>query len=128
MGERVAVGALFYNVLEASWSMQTGELPNTRFAKHQFLMVRLSVTNGGGARAGFPFLSVTNENATRFGEIDDLRNLEEWLGLIRVVDPGESELGVIVFDVPQASYVLHLSDGKVENEQTALVHLPLRLA
>ena len=128
MGEPVSVGALFFNVLETSWSTQIGELPDTRLAKHQFLMVRLSITNGGGTHTGYPFLTLLHDTIGKATEVDDAKNVKDWLGLIRMVNPGESDLGMIVFDVPQASYLLQLSDGKIENEQTALVSLPLRLA
>jgi Domain of unknown function (DUF4352) len=128
MGERVFVGALTYIVLETKWSMQVGEAPSTASpAKQQFLQVRLSVTNGGGETAGFPMLSLINTEGETIPELDDAKGLPDWMGLIRNAGPGQSELGWILFDVPQAPYVLQLSDGKIDNEQTALVDLPFRM-
>lgn len=127
MGQRVTVGALTYNVQETKWDLTLGTAPNVRTPQRQFLMVRLSVTNGGGAPSGFPLLAVLTESGKRHVELEDTRELEEPIGLIRTIQPGETEIGWILFDLPQDNYLLEVTDGKIENEHSGLVELPLRL-
>jgi hypothetical protein len=127
LGERVEVGGLVFNILESKWLVQLGEVPDFRTPKHKFLTVRLSITNQGGGAAGCPFLSILNSKDEKFTELDDAKLLDGWLGLLRILKPGESEIGWIVFDAPPSSYILQLSDGKIEEEKIAYVELPLRL-
>lgn len=127
MGERVTVGVFTYNVLESRWETHLGEPPHSRMPQRQFLLVRLSVTNGGGSSLGFPTLTIANENGVKFNEVDDTKDVVDPLGLIRLLGPGETLLGWILFDVPQNNYLLEVTDGNLDNEKTGLVDLPLRL-
>ncbi len=127
MGSRVTVGALIFNVLETRWVRELGQLSDLRRPKHQFLLVRLSVTNAGGAAAGFPMLSLLNDQGEAIPESEDGSSVPEWAGLIRNIDPTDSIIGWILFDAPLQAYNLQLTDGKLENEATAIVELPFRL-
>jgi hypothetical protein len=127
MGQNVPVGVFTFIVLETKWELTLGEGSKARTPQRQFLKVRLSVTNGGGGPAGFPMLSVVNENGTHYRELEDIQELEEPLGLVRLLQAGETDFGWILFDAPQENYLLEVTDGKIENEQTSLVELPLRL-
>ena len=64
MGEKVNVGPMVYTVLEAEWKSElsggAGSLPQT--PKHRFLIVKIGMTNGGGAQAAIPLLTVENAN------------------------------------------------------------------
>jgi hypothetical protein len=127
MGQRVTLGALTFNVLEMKWEQTLGEPPLGRRPERHFLLLRLSVTNGGGGPATVPMFAILAENGRQFRELENTSEVADALGLIRMLSPGETLFGWILFDVPQDNYLLELSDGKLENEQTALVELPLRL-
>jgi hypothetical protein len=128
MGQRVVLGPLTFNVLETKWEPSLGSMPDIRMPQRQFLLVRLSVTNGGGERRGFPNLTLMNPQGERFREEVDLRNVTDPMGLIRVLGSTETVFGWLLYDVPQNDYVLELTDGSLENEKTALVEIPLRMA
>lgn len=102
-------------------------MPNVRMPQRQFLLVRLSITNGGGGRHGFPTLTILNPQGERFREEEDMKYVPEPLGLIRILGPGETVFGTLLYDVPQTDYILELTDGNLDNEHTALVELPFRL-
>jgi hypothetical protein len=128
LGERVGVGSLTYNVIETSWASQLGAVPIARFPERNFLLVHLSVTNGGGQSASIPFLSVENAAGERFQESENGQGVDAWLGMFREVKPAETEQGWILFDVPTNSYRLQLVDGgEGETEHAAYVTLPLHL-
>jgi hypothetical protein len=127
MGQRVSIGPLTFNVLEMKWEQSLGDGPLGRTPQRRFLLLRLSVTNGGGTQATVPTLVLLNEEGERFRELEDTKGLSDPMGLIRMVGAGETLFGWILFDVPQNDYLLELSDGNLENEQTALVEIPLRL-
>ena len=128
LGEQVPLGSLTYNVIETSWASQLGTLPMARLPERNFLLVHLSVTNGGGQKASIPFLSVENSRGEHFPESENGQGVDNWLGVLRELKPAETEEGWIVFDVPQNSYRLQLVDtGDAGNEHVAYVDLPLRL-
>lgn len=127
LGERAEVGSLVFLALETKWSTQFGEMPRIRVPKNQFLSIRISITNQGGGTVGCPLLSLVDEADNRFPEVDDAKEVDGWLGLIRMIQAGNTEFGWIVFDVPPSNYALRLSDGNVENEKIGYVDLPLRL-
>ncbi len=128
LGERAEAGPFVFVALEANWAMQLGGVPNVRMAKNQFMSVRISITNQGGTSAGCPLLALVDDSDNRYPEVDDAKEQENWLGMIRMIAPADTEFGWIVFDVAPSSYVLRLSDGNVENEHVAFVDIPLRLS
>ena len=128
LGERVGVGSLTFNVIESSWASQLGAVPIARLPERSFLLVHLSVTNGGGQSVSIPFLSVENAAGERFQESESGQGVDDWLGMLREVKPAETEQGWILFDVPTNSYRLQLVDGgEGTTEHSAYVALPLRL-
>lgn len=126
-GERVECGTLVFNVLESVWLPQLGQMPMVRTPKHRFLKIRLSVTNGGGSPAGCPLQTIVDANDNSFAELSDIQGVEEWLGVLRLMQPGETSIGWIVFDAPQTSYTLCLTDGLIENEHVGYVNIPFSL-
>ena len=55
MGERVAVGPLTYNVIESAWQNQLGSEFKMRIPEQRYLLITVSVTNGGGHDVSFRF-------------------------------------------------------------------------
>ena len=127
MGDRLTAGPLTYTILEAEWQSVLGVAPTVRVAKHRFLLLRLTITNGGGSAASAPFLILTNDNEESFSEEQQGDGVPEWLGLIRSIEPGGTEVGRVVFDVPQTAYVAIVTDGNLDNEHKAMVEIPLRM-
>lgn len=127
LGERAEVGSLVFLALETKWSTQFGEVPRIRVPKSHFLSIRISITNQGGSSAGCPLLSLVDDADQRFPEVDDAKEVDGWLGLVRIIQPGNTEFGWIVFDVTPSNYALRLSDGNAENEKVGYIELPLRL-
>ena len=128
LGERVGVGSLTYNVIETSWASQLGSVPIARLPERNFLLVHISVTNGGGQSASIPFLAVENASGERFQESENGQGVDSWFGMFREVKAAETEQGWILFDVPTNSYRLQLLDGvDAGAEHSAYVALPLRL-
>src|SRR5262249_10193568 len=58
MGERVTVGSLTYNVVETAWRSQLGDAFKIRIPDQRFLLITLTVTNGGGRLISVPLLTL----------------------------------------------------------------------
>lgn len=128
IGDSATAGPLTYNVVEAHWKSQLEGFPTQRVPQRNFLLVRITVTNSGGTEMGIPFLKLENSNGDSFTESEDGSGVDHWLGLIRRINPAQTEDGWLLFDVPTNSYKLRLTDGAVENEHIAYVTIPLSIA
>ncbi len=130
MGDRVQVGTLIYNVLEADWKSQLGDGPAARVPKDRFLVLRVTVTNGGGRQASVPSFTIEDDRGRTFGEETSGEGVLQWLGVIRRIDPAQTDDGRILFDAPPASYKLHVSDETdltQTQEKFSLIRIPLNL-
>lgn len=131
MGEKVSVGSLIYTVLEAEWKSELssggGGLPQT--PKNRFLVLKISMTNSGGAQATIPLLTLESPRKGSSMEVSEVKDLSNWLGLVRLVNPAQTDQGYIVFDVPTGAYKLRVTDGKEPgSEVTRLIDIPLALS
>ena len=128
MGQPVNVGSLTYTALESEWR-DTLETPNgSRTPKNRFLLIRLSVTNGGGVEAGVPLLNLVDAKNNEHLEEDKGDGVQQWFGLLRLIKPGSTDEGYLLFDVPPATYRLRVSTGgDPEKEVVALVDIPFKL-
>ncbi len=125
LGETARLGMLAYTATETEWLDQLGEGAEARLPKNRFLAVRLTVTNGGVRRAAIPGTELVDAKGTVHAEIGDASGLPEWLGVLRVVDPAQTEHGRVLFDVPTGSYRLRVTDdADVAQQRTALIELP----
>lgn len=132
IGDRVQVGHLTYNVLETQWKSQLGTFPAARMPQNDYLLVRVSVTNGGGEEVSVPMLTIQNSAGASFQEMSDGTGVDDWLGVIRRVGAGETDLGWIVFDVPMNGYKLRVTNATAAetdpgDEKAAFVKLPLQM-
>ena len=127
MGEKIQVGPLVNTVLGAEWKSEFGDGFDRRVAKDRFLVIHLTITNGGGGETGAPLTQVVDAHKKEYGEIQDAKGLPQWLGLLRRLSPAATDEGRIVFDVPVGLYKLKISDGDVENEKVFFVDIPLEL-
>jgi hypothetical protein len=127
MGEKVKVGPLIYTVLSADWRADFGDGAEKSVAKDRFVIIQLSITNSGGEQEGSPLTQLIDAQGKEHGEVQEVKNLPQWLGLLRLLSPASTDTGKIVFDVPRGGYKLKVSGGSTENEKTALIDIPLDL-
>jgi hypothetical protein len=127
VGDRVAVGPLTYTVIETRWRSQLEAFPAVRFPGRNFLLVRISVTNGGGTEISVPLLKLENSNGDSYNEDENGSGVDNWLGLLRRMSPAQTADGFLLFDVPTNSYHLRVTNGDVENEKAAFISMPLRV-
>lgn len=126
MGERAGVGNLTYNVLEATFFTQLGDLGKSRIPEKRFLVIRMSITNGGAKEAELPLFRVVDGEGVQTSEIQDADYLKGWFGLIRKVGPTQTEEGRILFDVSPKTYKLEVTDGgEIGKEQLAFIDIPI---
>ncbi len=127
VGERVQVSGVVYTIHDAQWvtELEAGA-DKSRTPKHRFLMVHLTINNGGSKEVTVPLLNAVDAAGAEHLELSEGQGVPEWLGILRTLNPTESKEGRIVFDLPLGAYSLKVTDGgEQEREQTALVTLPL---
>jgi len=128
MGEKVSLGTLTYNVVEATWATQLGEGFKVRTPQKRFLIVNISVTNGGGKEVALPLLSLEDTQGQLISESENSEGVPGGMGILRIVNPAQTLQGGMLFDVPLASYKLRLTDGgEPGSEKFAFVEIPLRM-
>jgi hypothetical protein len=128
MGERVENGPFTYTVVESTWASQLGEGFNLRAPQNRFLILSVSITNGGGSEASVPLLSLEASNGQIYQELVDGSGVPDWMGALRTIKPASTMTGRIIFDVPLSSFHLRLPDaGEPGYEKYAMVEIPLRL-
>ena len=128
MGERVSNGPLTYVIVESSWASQLGDTFQARVPQNRFLMISLSVTNGGGAPISLPLLNLEDGNGKVYQELSDGSGVTNWIGILRTIDPGQTQQGRVLFDVPLTSFNLRLpNDGEPGYEKFAMVDIPLHI-
>ena len=123
MGERVSLGHIIYTVFERQWHAQFGAGAAARVPQNRFYLLRIAVQNNGPSEAIIPILELTDDSSASFQESSDGDGVQDWLGAIRQVGPGETKQGYVLFDVPQKRYKLKLTDE--EGKRTAWVDIPL---
>jgi hypothetical protein len=127
-GEQVQVGQLIFTVLDAEWRPQIDDTTAAKYPTHRFLVVRLTVTNGGATEATIPHLTLQDAKGKTYPEFAEAGGVPEWLGVLRRIRPVETQQGRVVFDVPMGAYQLRVTDSfEHAEEKYALVEIPLRL-
>jgi hypothetical protein len=126
MGERVQIGPAIYNVLEAEWKPALTE--GGRAPRHRFLFLRVSITNSGGSPVHVPAFELQAANGTRYQEMSqNMEGVRDWLGILRSVQPANTDRGYVVFDAPIAAYKLIIpANSDLENEKYAIVEIPVQ--
>lgn len=131
MGDRAQVGALVYSVLETQWAERLGEAPGVQLPSNRFLLVRVSVTNGGNRTLYVPQATLVAADGRTYGELTEVQGVPDWWGVLRKLGPAETGTHWIVFDAPRADYRLRVydeEDVEADSRRTALIELPVRFA
>lgn len=127
IGQKVQVGKLFYQVLEAQWitELKGAKQP----PKNRILQLFLTVTNSGAQQASLPFLRLIDAKGNEIPEVSELEGNPRWLGALRRMEPALTEEGYVYFDVPVAAYKLEVIDNSnAEDEKTAFIEIPASLS
>jgi hypothetical protein len=128
MGTQITVGDLIYTVIDQRWAESLPSSTGLRLPKERFLILGISVTNGGSATGGIPLLTLVGSDGKEYQEETKGDGLSGWLGYIRILETAQTEHGRILFDVPPGAYKLRVSSGgEPEEEVSALVTIPFRL-
>ncbi len=128
MGEKVTLGPFAYTVLESEWVQELNGAKGKLIPKERFLVLRLSVTNGGGENKAVSFLTIRDDKGKEHAELQELEGVKDWMGILRMIPVAGTENGLIVFDVPMGHYRLVVNDGgSAGEERTSLIDLPLSM-
>lgn len=127
MGERVQMGPMVYTVLEAQWKPSLTDTGTGRPPKNRYLFLRISVTNSGGAVGGIPPFTLVGAKDDTYMEVaEGLEDVTGHLGVLRMIQPAQTEQGVVIFDAPLGAYKLLISDGGEPGaEKFSRVELPV---
>src|ERR1700686_4828612 len=106
MGDKILVGPLTYTLVEATWKGQLGEGYKSRSPEQRFLLLTIAVTNSGGKEVSIPLLQLEGPNGQTFTEVANGDGVDQWFGLLRSINPAQTQQGRILFDVPLTSYRL----------------------
>jgi hypothetical protein len=128
MGENARVGKMTYSVVESAWRTQLGEGFKVRSPEQRFLLIKISVTNGSGKDVSIPLLTLEGNSGQTYREIADGEGVDNWFGLLRTLNTGETQQGNVLFDVPLTSYKLRVPDINDSGfERYASIQIPLRI-
>jgi hypothetical protein len=129
MGAPTAVGKLTYTVVETEWRDILDASQGPRTPKNRFLLVNVTVVNSADEQKAAPLLQVVDPKGNTYPELTEGEGVTDWLGYLRMLQPGETRSGRLLFDVPQGAYKLRVSSGgDPETEQTALIEMPFQLS
>jgi len=127
IGQKVQVGKLFYQVIEAEWKAEV--LGSKQPPKNRILHLRLSVTNSGAQEATLPLLRLIDATGNEIPEVSELDGNPRWLGMLRRMQPALTEDGFVYFDVPVGAYKLEVIDNSnADDEKVAYIEIPASLA
>jgi hypothetical protein len=128
MGERVPVGQVTYSVVDSAWKTKLGESFKARSPEQRFLLLTISIVNGTGHDISIPLLTLEGPDGQTYRELSNGDGVDNWLGLLRTISPGQTEQGRVLFDVPLTSYRLRVPDVADPGlEKYVKVDIPLRL-
>jgi hypothetical protein len=122
-GEKAEHAKLIYSVVDAQIFTRLGEEPGPRIPQNRFYVVQISISNSGNKNASIGPMTLVDDAGKMYPELADGTNIPRWLGVVRTVDPAQTETGYIVFDAPSAHYKLRVTDET--DEEDVFVDMPL---
>jgi hypothetical protein len=127
MGDKIPAGPFTYNVVEKVWRSQLGENFQLRMPENRFLLITVAATNGGSGEVSVPLLQLESSDGKIYKEVENGEGVDNWFGILRTLEPAQTQQGRILFDVPLASYRLRLSDGDSTSGHFTYVQIPLQI-
>jgi hypothetical protein len=125
LGDRVQAGPLVYTAFDTHWYLTLGQQTNPRVPANRFLVVHMTINNGGATDSAVPSISLLDDNGASINELTDGSGIPDWLGVIRKIKPMDAEKGTVAFDAAPKHYKLRVSD---ETDQiVCYIDLPLNL-
>ena len=127
IGEKVQVGKLSYQVVDASWQPEVAGVKQA--PKNRILQIHFTVTNSASEEIAIPMLHLIDSAGNEINEITEIEGNPRWMGMIRRMQPALTEEGTIYFDVPVGSYRFEVVDNSLaDSEQIAFIEIPAGLA
>ena len=118
-GDKASVRDLTYNIVDTLIQPKLGErTPETRF-----YLVQMAISNGGNNAISIPAMSLIDDTGKAYPELADGAGVPNWLGVVRKVEPVNTEKGTVAFDAPAQHYKLRLTDDT--EDMDVYVDLPL---
>jgi len=128
MGTPLGVGPLTYTAVDTEWRDSIESSNGPRIPKNKFLLLNLTVANSSSEQKAAPLLQIVDSKGEVHPEIAEGDGVTDWMGYLRLLAAHESRSGRLLFDVPQGACKLRISSGgDPEQEQTALIDIPLQL-
>src|SRR5580658_8507876 len=98
MGDKVPAGPLTYNVVEKVWRSQLGDNFQVRTPENRFLLITVSATNGGSGEVSVPLLELEGPDGKLYRESENGDGVDNWFGLLRTLQPSQTQQGRLLFD------------------------------
>lgn len=121
-GDKATVHDLTYNIIDTMIQPKLGE----RNPENRFYLIQMAVSNGGNQPVNVPAMSLVDDTGKSYPELADGTGVPNWLGVVRKVDPVNTEKGMVAFDAPAQHYKLRLTDDT--DDMDVFVDLPLSFA
>ena len=122
-GEKAVVEKLTYNIVDTQIAPKLVDDANPRFPQSRFFIVQLAVSNSSNRPMPIPSMTLVDDSGKVYNELADGSGVLRWLGIVRNVDPAQTEQGAILFDAPAVHYRLRLTDDT--DKEDIYVDLPL---
>jgi hypothetical protein len=128
MGEKVQAGPLTYTVLEAHSRPALSDTALGNPPQNRYLFVKVSITNSGNRATPVPAFELVGNQQTYHEVTEGLQDVPDALGVLRSVQPAQTEQGSVIFDAPVGAYKFAISDGgEPGSEKYAHVDIPVQL-
>lgn len=130
MGAAIKLGNVEHTVLGAGWRTTLGEGTAEITPTHQFLVVKLALSNLSDSPAAIASINLISNDGTEYDEVADAAtSWPDWLGLVRTLSAKENRQGDLVFDAPRGAYKLKLTERSADGDdvRAVLVEIPVRL-
>lgn len=122
-GDKATAGPIIYSVLDVHILPRLGDdITTARTPQNRFFLVKIAASNSSSNEVSIPALTLIDDQGKAWPEVADGTNVPDWIGVLRRLDPGATDSGVVVFDAPAQHYRLRLTD---EGDEDVGIDIPL---
>jgi len=122
-GEKAVVNHVTYSIIDSEIHTRLGDEANPRIPHDRFFLVQVAVSNGSNEEFAIPGMTLVDDSGKAYNELADGAGIPGWLGVVRKVNPGQTERGYVAFDAPAVHYRLKLSDDAGDSDVYADIPL-----